>query len=449
MMCSGPCDHWNRGVVWALVFKTRQYLKGSLWFLPLLGGITGAALGAFDGPLDDRIGVPSRFEYSASTASTLLSAIVGSTAALTGFVITVSVLVVQMATNTFSARYMRLWYRDRVLHVLLAMLVGTFTFSFTLLAGVEQDSVPNLGITVTGALMAADMFVFLFFLDRFIHRLRPVSVAALVADAGRRSFEWAVSAAAGPNAPEIVRGALEVSGKPTLIVRSRRAGSIQALDASGLVQFARRHRSTLVLPHVVGDFVPAGSALIQVYGGDVTGRRIEQRLHGMIVLGVERTIEQDPAFALRIMVDVAIKALSPAVNDPTTAVQVINHLGDLLRTIGAADFQPSMQRDGEVGRVLVAARGWEEYVALGVTEIREYGASSVQVVRRLRAMLEELQDAVRPECRAAVEDELVRLEADVAREFGASADLDRAGKADGQGLGGAPGLCRPATLSER
>ena len=132
----------------------------------------------------------------------------GATAALTGFVVTVSVLVVQMATSSFSARYMRLWYRDRVLHVLLAMLVGTFTFSFTLLAGVEENSVPHVGVTATGVLMAADLFLFLFFLDRFVHRLRPVAVAAHAAAAGRRAFESTVRAAAGSDAPEIVRGPL-------------------------------------------------------------------------------------------------------------------------------------------------------------------------------------------------------------------------------------------------
>jgi uncharacterized membrane protein len=169
----------------------------------------------------------------------------------------------------------------------------------------------------------------------------------------------------------------------------------------------------------------------------------------MIVLGVERTIEQDPAFAVRIMVDIAIKALSPAVNDPTTAVQVVNHLGDLLHVIGAADFRP--REDGVVlrrGQVLVAARGWEDYLALGVTEIREYGASSVQVVRRLRAMLEELHAAVRPDYQAAVEDELARLDAEVAREFGPSPDRDRASQPDRQGLGGAPDLGSREALVE-
>src|SRR6185503_920910 len=209
----------KRSAVWALDFKTRQYLKGSLWFLPLLGGVAGAVLGLLEPVLTRGITVPTALEYSASTASSLLAAIVGATAALTGFVVTVSVLVVQMATSTFSARYMRLWYRDRVLHVLLALLVGTFTFSFTLLAGVEEGSVPNLGVTVTGALMAADLFLFLFFLDRFVHRLRPVAVAALAAEGGRRAFAAAVRAVTGPDAPELVRGPVELEGEPAAVVR--------------------------------------------------------------------------------------------------------------------------------------------------------------------------------------------------------------------------------------
>jgi uncharacterized membrane protein len=325
-----------------------------------------------------------------------------------------------------------------VLHVLLAMLVGTFTFSFALLAGVEEDSVPNLGVTVTGALMAADLFMFLFFLDRFVHRLRPVAVAALAAAAGKRAFAAVVRSADAPDGPEVIHGPVELPDEPTAVVRTTTGGSIQAIDTSGLVRVAREHGSTLVLHHVVGDFVPAGSTLIRVYGGGAEDERAEQHLRRMFVLGVERTIEQDPAFAVRIMVDVAIKALSPAVNDPTTAVQVINHLGDLLHVIGATDFRRVPPRDGRAGRVFLRARGWEQYLELGVTEIRLFGAPSVQVARRLRAMLEELHAVVRPEHRPAVAEELARLETAVTLAACASPDFDRARVSDRQGLGGVP-----------
>ena len=155
-----------------------------------------------------------------------------------------------------------------------------------------------------------------------------MAVATLVAHAGRRTFESLLRDSARAVAPELVLERLESDEAPTVVLRSTRAGSIQAIHGTGLVQFARAHGCTVVLEHVVGDFVPEGAPVISVYGGDEATRSSERRLNGMIALGDERTIEQDPAFALRIMVDIAIRALSPAVNDPTTAVQVLNQLGD-------------------------------------------------------------------------------------------------------------------------
>lgn len=159
----------------------------------------------------------------------------------------------------------------------------------------------------------------------------------------------------------------------------------------------------------------------------------------MFALGVERTIEQDPVFALRVLVDIAIRALSPAVNDPTTAVQVMDHLGDMLRTVGAtAGLDGRLEfRDaqGHV-RVVLPAHRFEDFLSLGVTEIRRYGAQSIQVMRRLRAMLIELQESVLAEYQAAVGAELRRLDATVSESLGASADGDLASVADRQGIGG-------------
>ena len=157
----------------------------------------------------------------------------------------------------------------------------------------------------------------------------------------------------------------------------------------------------------------------------------------MVALGVERTIEQDPAFAVRIMVDIAIRALSPAVNDPTTAVQVLDHLEDLLRgsvrrSLGSGR---AARRHGPAGSSFPVRR-WTDYLTLSVTEIREYGATSIQVVRRLRAMLEELAESVLPERREAVLRELARLDDAVGEKWRRTVDLDLAGVADRQGVGG-------------
>ena len=159
----------------------------------------------------------------------------------------------------------------------------------------------------------------------------------------------------------------------------------------------------------------------------------------MVALGTERTLDQDPAFAIRIMVDIANLALSPAVNNPTTAVQVLDQLAEVLRLIGGTELSSSRLGAGDKLHrgLVIPVRSWEDYLQLGVTEIREFGSGSVQVVRRMRAMLEELHDEVRPEHRPAVEEEIRRLSETVSRTFANSVDLDRAGVADAQGIGSA------------
>ena len=196
--------------------------------------------------------------------------------------------------------------------------------------------------------------------------------------------------------------------------------------------------------HATGDFVSTGTRTLEVYGTPARPELDQRRLQGMIALGTERTIEQDPAFALRIMVDVAIRALSPAVNDPTTAVQVLDHLEDMLSLIGTMPGLSGRRefRDAEGRlRMVMPSRRWEDFLAIGVTEIREYGAVSIQVVRRLRAMLDSLQETVLPEYAAAVDAELARLDATVAATWGDAREGawgggERAGLPDRQGIGG-------------
>jgi uncharacterized membrane protein len=420
---------------WRRIFRARLYVRDSLWVLPLAGAVLGTVLGWVDVQIEQTVHVSPQLQYSASTASSVLAAIVGAMAALTGFVVTVTTLVVQMATGTFSARYMRLWYRDRMLKVLLALLVGTLAFAFSLMRRVESNFVPNIGVTTAGALVIASLLVFVVFLDRYLHRLRPVAVAALVHQYFRRNFEFEIERAKDP---EIFAGVLDTGGEePALEVRSPRAGAIQAVDAVALARWARDHDCLVVLRHGIGDFVPSGAKLIEVYGGRAGDRRAERSLRDMVALGDERTIEQDAAFAIRILVDVANLALSPAVNDPTTAVQVLDYLGETLRLVGTTELAMRTWREERPRTgVVVPARSWEDYLTLAVNEIREYGRDGIQIMRRMRALLEELHDEVRPEFRAAVKDELGRLDATIAERFGDSVDFDRASVADTQGIGG-------------
>ncbi len=422
-------------MTWARRFRRRESLLESLWVIPLAGAALGGVLGLVVSFADENIGTPFLWQYSPSTASTVLSSIIGATAALTGFVVTVTVLVVQMATGTFSARILRLWYRDPMLKATLAILAGTLTFSFALLRRIDDDFVPDLGVTLSGLFVSLCLLAFIVFFDRYLRRLRPAAVATDVASAAQSTFEQTVRFA---DRPDIRWDYGTTRADPTLVVRAGRGGAIQAVDPDGLVEWALAHGAGLVLPHPVGDFVHTGEELVHVYGGEF-GDRAAEELEGMIAFGDERTFDQDPAFAIRIMVDIANRALSPAVNDPTTAVQVLDHIGEVLGLIGRTDLEERTKpasADTPAAAVVMVTRRWEDYVTLGLTEIREYGATSMQIMRRLRAMLEELLETVRLEHRAAVEEELRRLNATVADAWRGSVDLDRASVADGQGIGG-------------
>ncbi len=422
---------------WGTRFRVRQFTRGSIWLIPVLGGVAGSLCGIATAESGRYTTLPEGWTYSAGTAQAVLASVVGASVGLTGFVVTVAVLIVQMATGTFSARYMRIFYRDRMLKAVLAVLVGTLTFSYSLLRRVEQNSVPSLGVTLAGFLLAGGVLLFLVFLNRSIHRLRPVAVAAIVAQAGRRSFEDMLREAQGPAAPLYLPDPYVGSAPPALVVPSVRAGAVQAVDFEGLARFAREAGCLVVVPPAVGDFVPEGAALFEVHGGSRLDDAAADRLRSMMVLGVERTIEQDPAFAIRVMVDIAIRALSPAVNDPTTAVQILDHLGDMLRLLGATPIPAHVDaNDVSSPGVVIRTRRWEDIADLAFTEIRQYGGSSIQVVRRLRALLHDLQERVQPERRRAVEDELARLDATIEEFWRDSVDLDRAREPDGQGIGG-------------
>lgn len=421
---------------WATRFRLRQYAKSSLWIIPMLGLVLGALLAELALAADGTTG-PSGWHYSAATASGVLAAIVGAMVALLGFVVTIGVLVVQQATGTLSPRYMRLWYRDRLQKAVLATFTGTFAFAFSLLRSVESDSVPDLGVTLAGLAVAVSLVLLLIYLNRFTHNLRPVAVAELVARMGEAVFakgaaEIGRASVRGPQA--VPRDA------PVLCVRTVRGGAIQAFDMAGLVAEAARHDCVFVVTRLVGDFAPPGTVLVEVHQG-ASGRASRpdpERVTGLVALGPERTIDQDAAFALRVLVDIAIRALSPAVNDPTTAVQVINYIESLLHTVGRTRLPGRyVLADGRGdARLVLPGRDWESHLQLAVSEIMAYGSSSVQICRRLRAMLEGLLDALPPELHPSVHTQLRLLRKSVEREFTDPERRAMALRADLQGLGG-------------
>src|SRR4051812_30910998 len=164
-----PVPRWS----WAARFARRQRIRGSLWVVPLTCAIAGPLLAEGAIALDSVLPPSTAWSYTDSTASSVLSAIVGAMVGLTGFVVAFGVLVMQMATQSLSPRFMRLWYRDRLQKAVLGAFVGTLTFALALLRGVSESSVPDVGVTIAALAVTVSVVLFLVYLDRFVHNLRP------------------------------------------------------------------------------------------------------------------------------------------------------------------------------------------------------------------------------------------------------------------------------------
>jgi uncharacterized membrane protein len=208
----------------------------------------------------------------------------------------------------------------------------------------------------------------------------------------------------------------------------------EAEKANGVIEFARQ----------VGDFVGSGEPLFRLHGG--AGAVDERKLRASVVFGGERTIEQDPLFAVRILVDIAIKALSKAINDPTTAVLAIDQLNRLLRRAGKRNLGTDqiLDRSGEV-RVIFQSPNWEDFVNLAFSEIRFYGAENIQIARRLRAMIVNLKDSLRAQRHPALCEQLDLLNRMIEKVYILPEDLKLARIPDPQGLGGSSHSKEPAS----
>ena len=226
-------------------------------------------------------------------------------------------------------------------------------------------------------------------------------------------------------------------GAPTRVVRSTGpSGVVLAFDPKGPVEAGRRADRLIELAPEVGDFVATDDTLFRIYSG---GQNLDERvLRWAVNLGAERTVQQDPLFGFRIIVDIASKALSPAINDPTTAVLAIDQIHHLLRLVGGRQLDAGQVRDarGQL-RLVYRTPDWEDFVLLAVTEIRQFRSSSTQVARRLRAMLENLVESLPEERTALLRRERTLLHRTVKRAFSDPEDRARADAGNLQGVGGA------------
>ncbi len=429
-------------MTWLQRYRLRQFVRNSIWFAPVLGMIAALAAVFPLMWLDRALAWESALNADAARA--VLGTLAASMFTFIVFVSSTLLIVVQLASAQLTPRVIAIVFRSAVTRLALTVFVFTFTLSLAVLVRIA-DIVPVLTARFTAYCCLASLGLFLFLIDHVGKTLRPSGTLRTVGRLGRRVVDhvyprqFVGGVESPPGAPDLST----VNGQQESLVTSPTDGVVLAFDMSGLAALARRADATIELVPQVGDDVAIGDPLFRVVGppGAVT----EDELRQSIALGLERTVEQDPTFVFRILVDIANKGLSPAINDPTTAVLALDQIHHLLQMIGNRRLDEGEIRDGS-GRLRFVYRtpDWEDFVRLAVTEIRQFGGQSIQIARRLRAMLERLIQVLPAERAELLRTELDVLRVSAHRMFAEPQDRNLADEGDAQGVGGSHAATRRA-----
>ena len=427
----------------------RWYRRSHLWVVPTLGAAAALALAAVSLSADHFVienGAPFPiFSGAPSTAHTILSLIATAIATLTALVLTVMAVVIQLATQSLSPRAVRTFLQDARIHLTVGTFVTTFTYALVVLVqfdatyggnqDVEQQAVSSSSVTIAFILAVVSLGMFISYVDHIVHQARVTSIIDRIGDETRLAIDEEYPPA--DVAPEQVTGTIP-DREPGQVIRAPRHGVILEIDVASLMEVIRQDDAVVVMVPAVGDFIPTGGRLFEVHGEvDVD----EEVLMATVEIDAERSIMQDIPFGFRLLIDIAERSLSPGVNDPTTATQVVDQLHDLLYRLGTRPFPNGWHADRRgQPRLFVAQPTWDLYVALAFEEIRQYGATSLQVVRRLRSVVEDLLDQVPEEREPALRRQLRLLDESADREFASADERAAARCADAQGIGSGGGF---------
>jgi uncharacterized membrane protein len=377
-----------------------------------------------------------------AAAFAILTGIASGMMGLTAIVFSIAFVMVQFSATAYSPRLVLWLARSAAINHSIGLFTATFVYSLAAVAWINRDGsglIPPVTVWFAVLLLLASLALFVLLVER-VGMLQVTRVLAFAGDEGRKVVDRMYRAPAltrhgrGTNAPAPSDAGPEALPVIQTLVHRGAPAVIQAVDTDALVSLAVKAGGVVVMTVAVGDTVLEGMPVLRVHGSGQAVR--EEALRDPLALGSERTFEQDPKYGLRLLVDVAIKALSPAINDPTTAVQALDQVEDLLLRLGKCDLDVGRTYDaaGHL-RFEMPVPSWDDLVVLALDEIRFCGATSVQVMRRTRALLQDLTEQVLPERRPALERYLERVDNGIRRDFADDDDQRDALEQDRQGLG--------------
>ncbi|MCU0975208.1 MAG: DUF2254 domain-containing protein [Steroidobacteraceae bacterium] len=430
-----PFVNWNHA------YAAWSYTRSALWVMPILA-LVGALLFtrlmvALDGWISWDLTT-----LAPEGARALFQTVITLTLSFLIFTFGSLLVAIQIAGGQLTPRIIATTLlRDRVIRYTAGLSVFTMLIAIGALNR-TAGSVYELLTFAVACFGTASLASFLFLIDYSARLLRPVRIVELVCDDGMEVIRAMYPEThAGNVEPADGRVDPAVLAAPArTVLHAGRSRVLLTVDLDLLVEEARRHDGIIEVAPQIGDFVAADEPLFLLHGG--ARDCDDDALREAAALGNERTMEQDPMFAFRILVDVALKALSPAINDPTTAVLALDQIHRLLRLVGKRRLQGEQLTDHD-GRLRVVFRtpNWEDFVQVSCSEIRACGANNLQIARRLRAMLENLIRSLPPERHAALRQQLDLLDRTLPGLYPLEEDLALARIPDPQGLGGSTMRC--------
>jgi uncharacterized membrane protein len=405
------------------------------WSIPFAYAAVAVLLGLTLPRIEARFVPDWTSGISAPAATALYSSIAAGMITLTGIVFSLVFVMVQFSATAYSPRLVLWMSCDPLLSHAIGTFTATFLYAIAALAWVDRQSsgkVPFLSGWLVVALLFASVMVFVR-LVQSVSRLQINRVLAFTGDFARQIIDVMYPPLERPDAlehaaefrQEAVTQSVLYTGPPRVI---------QSLNVIALVALAEHADGVVEMVSAVGDTLVESTPMLRVHGARETIK--ERDLRKTILTGTERTFEQDPKYSIHLLSDIAIRALSPAVNDPTTAVQALDQIEDLLLRLGRRRLEVGGVRD-RAGclRLVIRAPIWEDFLDLAFSQIRSYGATSIQVMRRMKALLSDLINALPEERHPALRRQQKRLDATIARSFPDLDDQMEASAEDREGLG--------------
>ena len=365
-------------------------LRASFWFVPYLIVCAFIALALFltrpGAMLADEwlSGFSALFSVSAAGAREMLSFIAASMISVVGLVFSMTLVALALASTQYSSRVLRTFMRSRLTQVSIGVFAGLYTYCLMVLRAVKGQG-DDLLLPVTAVSLAllfaiGAVALLIFFIHHIALSIQASTILASVARETIATIEETFPAglsATGPAQPER-SGEMPVKWGP--VVLASESGYLQSVDEAALIQFASKHDTVIRMERGVGQFVVQGTGLMTLAHGN---EEYAKELRELVKISVYRTIEQDPAFGIRQIVDVALKALSPAINDTTTAVMCIDYLGTVLAVVAPKTFPPLGLWQDDRLRVLTIRPDFAALVREAFDQIRRGAGGNLAIIDRM------------------------------------------------------------------